>query len=233
MELTNDSIALDFLILAFKDWERKGKPTGSDSNKKSFVKNCFILWDTLIYEYLTLKWKGSGDSKIGRNIAGISNTSYSYTAIPAKDWITLLKEILNDYKISGEAVTVKNMKPILYHFYCLKSMSGPDTKYEIEVDHIIPQEAFKTVPNGTNIQNSLYNLGLLPKRENISKSKKRLNEIHDTWLKAEIVKYEFVKENQFDDYSDIVNHQKLFNAHYKMFAEVFDDKHERESMILN
>lgn len=132
MELTNDSIALNFFILSYKDWERKGKPCGTDNAARTFAKNCFILWDSLIYEYLTLKWKGSGDSKIGKNIAEINTADRAYSPIPAEDWIRLLEEIHEKYTVSGEAVAVKTMKPLLYHFYCLKSISGPDTHYSID-----------------------------------------------------------------------------------------------------
>ncbi len=42
MELTSDSIALNFMILTYKDWIRKGKPMG-DSRAKQFQKNCFYF----------------------------------------------------------------------------------------------------------------------------------------------------------------------------------------------
>ena len=140
MELTNDSIALNFFILAYKDWERKGKPNGSDVNGKAFVKNCFVLWDKLIYEYLTLKWKGSGDSKVGKNISELSNSDYLYKPVSIEDWNRLLEEIYDHNTVLGEKITIKNMRPILYHFYCMKSISGPESVYDIEIDHIIPQK---------------------------------------------------------------------------------------------
>ena len=50
-------------------------------------------------------------------------------------------------------------------------MQGPDTEYDIEVDHIIPQSLFKesSIENKDFVQHNLLNLGLLPKDENISK----------------------------------------------------------------
>lgn len=233
MELTNDSIALNFFILSYKDWERKGKPRGTDNAARTFAKNCFILWDSLIYEYLTLKWKGSGDSKIGKNIAEINTADRAYSPIPAEDWIRLLEEIHEKYTVSGEAVAVKTMKPLLYHFYCLKSISGPDTHYSIEVDHIIPQDVFKSSSVDSKKQDSLFNLGLLPKNDNISKSNKKLYDIHDPWLIDQIKKYEFIDETDFPKYSNIENHTQLFDEHFELFKQVFDEHGARNQHIFN
>ena len=233
MELTNDSIALNFFIISYKEWERKGKPKGSDGNTKPFVKNCFVLWDKLIYEYLTLKWKGSSDSKVGKNIAELPNTDFVYKPVSSEEWVRLLEEIHDNYTVFGETIGIKNMKPILYHFYCMKSIIGPDTDYGIEVDHIIPQEVFKNSSIDSGVQHSLYNLGLLPKKENISKSNKRLNEITDSWLKLQIKKYEFVEEAEFNTYSNAANYQQLFDAHYELFKSTFDDQGERGKIIFN
>ena len=233
MELTNDSIALNFFIIAYKEWERKGKPSGSDSNTKPFVKNCFVLWDKLIYEYLTLKWKGSSDSKVANNIAELPSTDFVYKPVSTEDWLRLLEEIHDNYSVFGESITIKNMKPILYHFYCMKSIIGPDTDYGIEVDHIIPQEVFKNSSIDSGVQHSLYNLGLLPKKENISKSNKRLNEITDSWLKLQIKQYEFIEEAEFNTYSNAANYQQLFEAHYELFKSTFDDQGDRGKIIFN
>ena len=235
MELTNDSIALNFFILAYKEWERKGKPKGSDSNTKPFVKNCFVLWDKLIFEYLSLKWKGSGDSKVGKNIADLPSAEFLFKSIQTEEWVRLLKEIHDNYTVFDESINIKNMKPILYHFYCLKAISGPDTSHEIEVDHIIPQEAFKnaTITINSNAQHSLYNLGLLPKSENISKSNKRLNDIHDSWLKDQIKKYEFIDESDFNEFSDLTNYQRLFDAHYELIKKVFSEHGNRDRILSN
>ncbi len=233
MELTNDSIALNFFILAYKDWDRKGKPDISDSNAKVFAKNCFILWDKLIYEYLTLKWKGSGDSKVGKNISEINNTDRVYKAVSAEEWLRLLEEIKEHYTIFGENVCIKNMKPILYHFYCLNSIAGSDSIYDIEIDHIIPKDLF--IKNGIDekIQNSIYNLGLLPKGENISKSNRKLNEIHDDWLIDQIRKYEFIEPSEYELYSDVSAYNKLYDAHYELFKDVFGEHGKRNKLIFD
>lgn len=241
MELTNDSIALNFLILAYKDWDKKGKPQTASSNQKAFVKNCFILWDKLIYEYLASKWRGSGDSKVGKNISELSNALSAnplliYEPVSTDDWAKLLQEIYDKYTVFGENVDEKKMKPILYHFYSLKSILGPDTDCEIEVDHIIPQKAFATAAATTinpNAKDSLYNLGLLPKRENINKCDKMLKKIDDPWLIEQIEKYEFIDRSKFDEFSDIANAQDLFEEHYNLFKKAFLEKSARQKLIDN
>ena len=71
--------------------------------------------------------------------------------------------------------------PILYHYYCIKNQAGPDTLDFIEVDHIMPQSLFdeSRLTNREYLKHNIVNLALLPKKENISKSDKRLNAIHD------------------------------------------------------
>ena len=86
----------------------------------------------------------------------------------------------------------------------------------IEVDHIIPQSLFEnsSIPNKDSIVNSIFNLGLLPKNENISKGKKVLAVITDLWLQNQIEKYEFVTKEQYYTYSDIVNYKRIFEEHF-------------------
>lgn len=214
-------------------WERKGKPLGSDANSKKFEKNCFILWDKLIYEYVTSQWKGSSDSKIAANIAALSNADEVFLRVASEDWIRLLEEIRDKYTVGGVKVDQRNMKPILYHFYCLSSISGPDAQHNIDIDHIIPQTLFEssTIPNKDQVKNSIFNLGLLPKSENCSKNAKRLIEITDTWLIDQIEKYEFVKKDEFQMYSDINNYSEIYNERFGVFEKAFTDY--RDSLLNN
>lgn len=224
MDLTSDSIALNFFIVMYYDWIRKGKPIGSDLKANQFRKNCLILWDKLIYEYVTVQWRGSGDTKIASNISALKNEDDLFVPISSEQWIRLFEEIEETGKVMGNALSVKSMKPILYHLYCLKSIQGPDTLYPIEVDHIIPQNLFETAPisNKESIMHSICNLGLLPKKENICKSKKRLIEISDEWLKSQIEKYEFVKPEEYIKYSDIANYATIYEERIDLFKNVFN-----------
>ena len=226
MELTSDSIALNYFILVYNDWVKKGKPIGSDIKARQFEKNCLILWDKLIYEYVSSQWKGSGDSKIASNIALFKNSDDLLSPVPTEKWIQLLEEIRDKYSLFDNKISSKtNFKALLYHFYCLKAISGPDTLYSIEIDHILPQDLFKNsvIIDKDAKMNSLYNFGLLPKNDNISKGKKRLVEITDSWLIDQIDKYEFVKPEQFAFYSDLSNYEKIYESRFEIFKYVFDE----------
>ena len=123
-------------------------------------------------------------------------------------------------------MTIALMKPILYHLYCLKHISAPDTTYTIEIDHIIPQTLFEqsTIARKSVIKDNLLNLGLLPKDENIAKSNRRLVEIDSPWLKDQIEKYEFIKEDQYQRFSNVSNYLEMFNLRAEIVLDAFDTK---------
>ena len=213
MELTSDAVALDFIAIVYKDWCRKGKPVG-DSKAKQFQKNCFILWDRLIYEYINKQWRGSSDSKIANNISLLVNEPDLFEAVPEHKWKSILEDqIFATSTIETIDISMAMMKPLLYHMYCLKSMQGPDTSYGLEVDHIIPQTLFNesSIARKEVVQDNLLNLGLLPKDENIAKSNKKLILIDSQWLKDQVTKYEFIDESNFLEYSNVNNYEKMFN----------------------
>jgi hypothetical protein len=210
MALLSDAISLNFLLLSYEDWKRKGCPVGTDKKAKMFQKNCYILLDKLIFEYVTKQWRGSSDSKIAQNIKTFPSEPDIYTSINEDKWSSLLKEINDTNSIETEKINQGLMTPILYHFYCTCNIQGPDTDETIEVDHIIPQSLFDTSSiTDKTIQNSLFNLALLPKRENISKSNKKLVEIMNPWLKDQILKYAFIEEKDYRKYSDLTNLDEL------------------------
>lgn len=226
MELTSDSIALNFIIILYLDWVRKGKPAGYDTKTKQFQKNSFILFDKMIFEYINRQWRGSSDSKIANNIQALSSEPDLLRPIEYYKWEILLNEIFDNSSIDGSDISLKLMKPILYHFYCISCIQGPDTNYEIEVDHIIPQSLFteSTIARKEILKDNLLNLGLLPKNENISKGRKKLIQIDQQWLKDQILKYEFIKEEDYVFYSNINNYQEIFKNRKSYFETAFKDK---------
>lgn len=232
MELTSDAIALDFIIIAYKDWCRKGKPIG-DTKAKQFQKNCFILWDRLIFEYINKQWRGSSDQKIANNIVLLKNETDLFVPIHMDKWRNILEDQIFEYSsIENVDISMVTMKPLLYHFYCLMQIQGPDTSYDIEIDHIIPQTLFNesTISRKEVIQNNILNLGLLPKDENVAKSNKKLILIDSQWLKDQIAKYEFITENKFLEYSNVNNYQNMFDDRKDIFLEAYTTK---RSDILN
>lgn len=226
MELTSDAIALDFIAISYKDWCRKGKPVG-DSKAKQFQKNCFILWDRLIFEYINKQWRGSSDQRIANNIATLVSEPDLFVPVHGDKWRGILQDQIFAYSsIEAVDISMAMMKPLLYHFYCLMSIQGPETSYGIEVDHIIPQTLFNesSIPRKEVLQNNLLNLGLLPKDENIAKSNKKLILIDSQWLKDQIVKYEFISQDKFNDYSNVNNYQAMFDEREKIFIDAYTDK---------
>lgn len=225
MDLTSDAIALNYCIIMYEDWLRKGKPIGNNIHAKQFQKNCFILLDKLIFEYVNRKWRGSSDSIIANNISAIANEPELFESVSTEAWSDMLfNEIYNKSTIGGFAVSLKVMKPILYHFYCLCQLQGPDAS-DIEIDHIIPQALFKvsSIPNKEAIMDNLFNLGLLPKRENVSKSDNKLMLIESQWLKDQIARYEFVAEADYQKFSNIGNYKKLFEMRKEYFEKAFGE----------
>lgn len=211
-ELTSLGCALNFILVCYTLWQNSGKPIGSDSAAKRFIKRCFILWDKLIYEYVNRQWTGSMDSKISKYLELVHHNEQVFDPIANDRWAQLLTEIYENAKIGDSDIKYDLMRPLLYHFYCLSHIAGPDSNYAIEVDHIIPQTKFdlSQFPRKNILKDSLFNLGLLPKNENVSKSDKTLRQIESEWLKNQIEKYEQIPANQFDKYSNINNHTDLF-----------------------
>jgi hypothetical protein len=116
------------------------------------------------------------------------------------------------------------------------NISGPDSQYSIEIDHIIPQSTFKQSAISQKekdlIQHSIYNLGLLPKKENVAKNDSRLKFIEDEWLKNQIVTYEFIPLDKFEDFSNVNNYEEMFDLRKtNFFDKAFGDK--RDDLLNN
>jgi hypothetical protein len=232
MGITSDAIALNFVLVLFADWKRKGRPMVNGTELRVFQKNAFILIDQLIYEYVTRQWRGSSDSRIAGNLTKVSQLPSLFPHLPGSKWKELLNEIFDSNLVVGETITQRIMEPLLYHFYAMKKLAGPDSD-SIEVDHIVPQTLFKSsaYSEDESLPHNLFNLGLLPKRDNISKSDKALIQVSDAWLKHQIVKYQFVEEVDFGKYSNISNLGQLKQLRRPIFEAVYGEV--REDILNN
>ena len=176
-------------------------------------------------------------SKLYKNIEAINKADYPDVFVPIskKDWEATLTKIRDNLSVSeNNTISYTLMKPLLYHSYCLMNISGPDSQYSIEIDHIIPQSIFNatTWPQKKLIQDSLYNLGLLPKKENVSKGNERLKNIEDAWLKDQIEKYEFIPQTRFEEFSNVNNYSAMFDLRKeKFFDKAFGEK--RDTLLNN
>ena len=146
-----------------------------------------------------------------------------FNPVEERKWKNLLDEIFDNNTIEDQKVTQAMMEPLLYHFYSLRNIMGPDTNCKIEVDHIIPKSLFNesTIEHRDSIQHNILNLGLLPKDENSSKGNKKLGLIESEWLKDQITKYEFIERDDFYMFSDVNNYRVLFNRRKGYFYEAF------------
>ena len=178
-----------------------------------------------MYEYIFKLWRGAADQKTANNITALASEPEKFEPVSTEKWEAVLEQIFTQSSIEGVDISQALMKPLLYHFYCLKCISGPDTDYDIEVDHIIPQSLFaaSSIKRSDVIQHNILNLGLLPKSENVAKSNKRLVEIIDPWLKDQITKYEFIAETDFAKYSDISNYQDMFEYRKSIIIDAYKD----------
>ena len=72
-----------------------------------------------------------------------------------------------------------------------------------------------------NLKDSLSNLALLPKKDNISKKSKKLNEITDQWLINSVTTFAGIQKEDFDKYSNVMNITELKMEREKMFEKTF------------
>ena len=123
----------------------------------------------------------------------------------------------------GENVTQLILTPVLYYYYVLTDRAPSNiVEAQFDVDHLYPQELFKNndlIPESD--KDCLCNLSLLPKKDNISKSNKSLNEINDAWLIQQIEFYADVKAIDFAKYSNIANIHQLKSLRKPFFEKAF------------
>ena len=232
--LIGDTPTLYFLLCAYYMFAKLGEPasTANDLKARLFRKNCFLLMDQIIYEYVNETWKGSSDSLLETKIKKFK-ASFKDDApieyIGEKAWTDLVDGIVDNSKIKTKDISMSLMKPIIAHYYCIKGIKNHLTQgFTTEFDHIIPQDRFKDLPKDSKYridENNLYNLGLLPKSANASKGSKVLTDLlsHDT-LKDNVVKYEEIPVEKFSDFTKASDLDNLKTFRGPLFKEVFKDK---------
>lgn len=227
LEITSDAITLNFCFTMYADFKRKNKPIWNNRITKQFINNAVILIDKLIFEYVTKKWRGSSDSKISQNIKWFEALPDQFERIWDKEWLNLIKSINDDFRIEDDEIKFGLMKSIIYHIYSIHECMGPDNvAIPVNVDHIIPQALFdwSTLSKKMFIKDALFNLCLLPQKENIKKSDKKLIEISDKWLKDQIEKYSSIKEEEYNQFSTVLNWEQLRERRRSFFEKDFIEK---------
>jgi len=232
--LIGDAPTIYFIALLYFDWKSRNKPINNKESNK-IKKNALILFDRLLYEYLNKTWRGSSDSKVGKNLLNYKENIDLFSSIDEKNWLDLIKNLFYDFKIGNDDSTQSDGRILLHHYYCLNSISGPDRKsYEVEVDHIYPQALIEesNIHEKKKIKDACFNLGLLPKNKNASKGRKKLIEIKlDKFLADAVTKYEDIEKNDFEKFSDLNNWKLLRDLRFQKFTSVFSS--ERNNKLNN
>lgn len=219
-KLLGNAIALEFITILWLDWNEKGCPMVSSSELKSLQRDAKILFDRLVFEYATKVWRGSGDSKMSNDI---KNWKSRIVPVNKSDWRNFIEGACNG-NYNGQDTTVKLLRPVLYYYYVLTNclpLNKINTLFD--VDHIIPQEKFKgNSMIELSMKDSLINLALLPKKDNISKKNKSLNEVVDSWLKDSITIYTGIEKENFEKFSNLANISELKQEREELFLVAFD-----------
>ncbi|MDP2452973.1 MULTISPECIES: DUF262 domain-containing protein [unclassified Kaistella] len=222
LDITSDAIALNFLFTVYHDFKRKDMPIGNSDKAKIFINNAIILADKLVFEYVTLKWRGSSDSKISQNIKNFSSLPEKFDMVNDQNWLSTIKGINDTFKIDENDISFGISKTLVYHIYSIYSLMGPQDS-SVDIDHIIPQSLFNksNIIDAEIIKNALFNLCPLPSKENSSKTNKSLKHIDDKWLVQQIEKFSNIKYNQFENFSHATKWQDLRDLRRSFFEEDF------------
>lgn len=230
MSLTSNSIAIEFCSLMYKSWNELNKPTKSSANIKAFNKRAVTLFDRLVYEYGIRMWTGSGDSMVASHLKDV--TGSRYVMVTEEEWKEFINTIISgSYK--GKPTSSKTLKPFLYNYYFLRELNptllNDNTKYDI--DHLVAQKFFRDNPDlDTSLKDNFVNFSILPKGENIEKTDKKLNEIHDTWLLNQIKTFADITDEDIQTLSDLSKLSSLLkrkDTYLKAYGEL------RNKMFLN
>ncbi len=156
--------AICFLILALQSWDSYGRPS-SGQKFHSFIQDIRLMLDSFIFDYISDKWNGSGDSLLERKI----REGPQAHAIKESDWNNLIDGLFDENKMSVGKAANNKVRVLVYYFTAIRNIEIHGT---IDVDHIIPQSQFMdNTPEELKLfKHSLVNLALLPSKYNKKKA---------------------------------------------------------------
>ena len=206
--------SLEFICILLKDWYEKGR-CGKGLNE--LKRNAKILLDRLIYEYATKVWRGAGDSKMATDLL---NWKKRLEPVPEDDWKAFIEGACEG-EVAGNITSQNILTPVLCYAYALNKQMAHGS-YSFDVDHIFPRAKFAgNQMIESKYENSLTNLAFLPKKDNVAKNDKSLEEILDPWLKYQITNYEYIEEGDFKKFSNIAAFKDLIELRKQKFIEIF------------
>lgn len=232
-DIISDGPTMNYIFLLYRSWQKLGKPTGfATEAKRIYDKNAFIELDHMFYGYINNQWRGSSDSTIQRNIAAFeSGNGYDsnglFAPISADLWKETLDGIFKTNLLNGKPITKGALAPLVYFYNCLKTIKGSGFGQPGEIDHIIPQSAWKasSVLDKDSILNNVFNLAALPKDVNASKNDQLLSAIAgNSSIATAVSNYEEIPLEDFMRFSEIANYEELKAMREKLYYEAFGDR---------
>ena len=228
VRMTSEAVSINYILCSLKYWESLGMPTRSGSAKlDKFQNKGAVLFDRMIYEYITRIWSGSGDTRIASNLTKISDESSLFKPVDSDEWESLLTDLIENGQIEGQD-QLNNKNPssrvkLLLRYYYIVTQQRPTSPNEMSVDHIIPSKEFESSVEEDlqRYEHHIGNLAELPSRDNSTKGDKSLDEITDPWLKSQISQYTGIDENDFGEYCDITDIEKLVEDRSERIKEAF------------
>ena len=217
-DIISDAPTMNYLFLLFRSWKELGRPTGFlTTNKTIFDKNSFILLDRMIYEYTLKIWRATSDNTIANNIKAFDekkdrNGDGLFKAVPSSSWASFIAELSEHNSINGKLIQKDDLNAVVAFYTLVTGLEGKGKDNPAEIDHILPQSAWKTsqIENKESISNNLFNLAFLPKICNASKNDHYLSDVKSNpTISAEISKYEEIEIKDFDKFSSISNYGEL------------------------
>lgn len=191
---------LEFIATLYFYWKELGKPHSGQGELEKFNQAARILFDRVIFESMTGFWKGSGDSKMAKNLAEYSQLVKN--AVEAKEWDNLIHGLCEEGKYQSVRCSKENVRPLLYYGVALQERSPSATSsagFSFEIDHLIAKSDL--INSGSEEAQSfsecLANFSQMPKEINNSKRAKSLKEITDRYVISEIESCSGISKKRF------------------------------------
>ena len=183
-KLLTDAISIYFVVQLYLYADKRNYLSSPSQKERQMIKrNAFILFDRLVYECIKGQWSGSSDSRISSLLAKPMDSDY-FTPVSDDSWKALIQEINDKGTIEGSAIKDQGkLEPLVYYIHCINEVTSGNYENGFDVDHIIPQDSFKrpsVQEKDKALENSLFNLELLPLEIN---RKKKNNLYDDIWDK--------------------------------------------------
>ena len=228
IKLIGESATYEFTSIMLDTWKSLGEPCMPGSQRNTFHRKARILFDTLMYEYATGYWRGTGDQKMSNHVKFPENRFIPTTQ---ERWDRLIHELCTCGQFNGSPISTSNIDALVYYQFILRGIQHPfDAKYEI--DHTIPKALIKNHQNIPEwFMDSLINRSILPDIFNNAKKDRRLSDIKGTSIGNVVSKFIGIEETDFDKYSDLANLNNFIESRTELLKDTFRSK--RQFLLSN